>query len=743
MTTPTILCVDDERNVLLSLRAQLSRYFPDYAIEIAESATEALKLVEELLAEGAEIPLVIADQIMAGLRGDEFLIELHHRHPQILQVMLTGQARAEDVGNVVNRGNLYRFISKPWDEADLCLTVREALRRYQQEQQLTQQQMALEQANQELTVLNTDLEQQVEERTQQLQVALDFNQQIIATAQEGIIVWDRDLRYQVWNHFMEELSGLPVDAVLGQYCLDLFPFLQENGVFDLLQRALAGEALCAPDTYFNVPETRRRGWSSECFVPLRDAQGNITGVLGTVHDISDRKQAEAQATTNLAEALQWQQRYAAAGRASQQLLYDYDVKTNQTRRMGDPESIGYSIAELGQGGAEFWASLIHPDDRPCFEAAVQQALTNQQPFQDLEYRICTKENRYIWVEDTNTILLDEAGNPSQIIGYVTNIDHRKQIEVALRESETRLRRLTENVPGMVYRYGRHADGTHSFLYVSPRCLDIYGVPPEVVIENADQLFNLFHPDDTPAVQAAIAASVADPEQIFFVEHRIITPDGQVKWIQATTSLPEHQPNGDIVWDGVAIDITARKQAEVALQESQQFIQQVADSSPNVIYIYDLAQQRNVYVNREVTVFLGYTHEEVMERVDQSLATLMHPDDLEPAMRHFERLAALPDGAIADFEYRMQHKNGEWRWFSSRDTVFKRDGDGRVTQLLGNAQDITPRKLAEEELRANEQKYHQILDAITDMILVKGPESQIAWASKQPPPGRAVALNDGL
>ncbi len=95
---------------------------------------------------------------MPKMKGDEFLIELHNRHPEILKVMLTGQANVEDIGNVVNRGNLYRFISKPWNETDLRLTVVEALRRFEQEKQLAKHQLALEQTNLELIELNANLE---------------------------------------------------------------------------------------------------------------------------------------------------------------------------------------------------------------------------------------------------------------------------------------------------------------------------------------------------------------------------------------------------------------------------------------------------------------------------------------------------------------------------------------------------------------------------------------------------------
>ncbi|MEA5486480.1 MULTISPECIES: hybrid sensor histidine kinase/response regulator [Pseudanabaena] len=155
---PTIICVDDERNVLLMLRNQLMHFFSDCKIEIAESGNEALEVIEEILSNGGDVALVIADQIMPKMKGDEFLIEVHHHHPQILKVMLTGQANVEDIGNVVNRGNLYRFISKPWNETDLRLTVAEALRRYEQDKQLAKHQVALEQTNLELIELNANLE---------------------------------------------------------------------------------------------------------------------------------------------------------------------------------------------------------------------------------------------------------------------------------------------------------------------------------------------------------------------------------------------------------------------------------------------------------------------------------------------------------------------------------------------------------------------------------------------------------
>jgi len=169
-----ILCIDDENIVLESLKEQLKRPFgKEYYIEVAQSSEEALDILEELQREAVEVALIISDQIMPGMKGDELLIEVHSRYPKILKVLLTGQASAEAVGNAVNHANLYRYIAKPWDETDLCLTVTEALRRYRQDQQLTQQNHQLQQINHELEQLNLSLEQKVSDRTAELVAAKD------------------------------------------------------------------------------------------------------------------------------------------------------------------------------------------------------------------------------------------------------------------------------------------------------------------------------------------------------------------------------------------------------------------------------------------------------------------------------------------------------------------------------------------------------------------------------------------
>lgn len=148
---PTILCVDDDTLVLRSLREQLQRGLGSVCdIEVAASGEEALQLLHELAAEGTDVPLLISDQIMPGMRGAQLMEQVHERYPAMLKVMLSGHADAAAVGHAVNQADLYRIVKKPWQELDLLLTIQEALHKVERERKIQGHTAALEAANAEL-----------------------------------------------------------------------------------------------------------------------------------------------------------------------------------------------------------------------------------------------------------------------------------------------------------------------------------------------------------------------------------------------------------------------------------------------------------------------------------------------------------------------------------------------------------------------------------------------------------------
>jgi len=160
-----IICVDDEDIILEALKDQLGPFFENqYLIETATTAEDALEIYDELVESDYDIPVVISDYLMPGMRGDEFLIKVHEKNPNTLKILLTGHANIEGITNAINKANLYRYIPKPWDRDDLILTVREAVRSFLQELEIKKQ-------NLELEAINDNLEKLVEVRTQELEKA--------------------------------------------------------------------------------------------------------------------------------------------------------------------------------------------------------------------------------------------------------------------------------------------------------------------------------------------------------------------------------------------------------------------------------------------------------------------------------------------------------------------------------------------------------------------------------------------
>ncbi|MCA1992139.1 MAG: response regulator [Coleofasciculus sp. S288] len=128
MSKLAILCVDDEVMVLDSLEIELKRAFNDaYLYEMAESADEAMEIIEELQEETISIIVILSDWLMPGIKGDEFLIQIHEKYPKVIKIMLTGQADDAAIERAKTHANLHSCLRKPWNSQDLIETIKSGL----------------------------------------------------------------------------------------------------------------------------------------------------------------------------------------------------------------------------------------------------------------------------------------------------------------------------------------------------------------------------------------------------------------------------------------------------------------------------------------------------------------------------------------------------------------------------------------------------------------------------------------
>lgn len=129
MSKSVILCVDDEVMILDSLKRQLRKCFRDtYIYEVAESGEEAMEIIDELVDEGKNIVVIVSDWLMPGLRGDEFLIQVHQKYPQIVKIMLTGQADKAALERAKKQANLHCYLGKPWQGDELIKAIESGLK---------------------------------------------------------------------------------------------------------------------------------------------------------------------------------------------------------------------------------------------------------------------------------------------------------------------------------------------------------------------------------------------------------------------------------------------------------------------------------------------------------------------------------------------------------------------------------------------------------------------------------------
>ncbi|MBL4637572.1 MAG: diguanylate cyclase [Kofleriaceae bacterium] len=168
----TILCVDDEEGVLNALEQQLiARFGGECEIACAQSGADALELIEELERDGEHLAVIIADQIMPGMKGVELLEAVHERSPDTAKVLLTGQAGLDSVISAINRADLDFYAAKPWDEASLRLAIEGLLRNFRLSLENKRLVADLSGKNQALLELNRDLEARISERTHELACA--------------------------------------------------------------------------------------------------------------------------------------------------------------------------------------------------------------------------------------------------------------------------------------------------------------------------------------------------------------------------------------------------------------------------------------------------------------------------------------------------------------------------------------------------------------------------------------------
>lgn len=284
--------------------------------------------------------------------------------------------------------------------------------------------------------------------------------------------------------------------------------------------------------------------------------------------------------------------------------------------------------------------------------------------------------------------------PGLHLAVLHDITERLEAEAALREREQQLTAIAANIPGAVYRCLLHADGSTSLVYVSAGVRELIGIEPNQAIAHPQRLLKLIHPEEREHFNAnkRIFKQTLQPLPL---EFRVISKTGEIKWVRDNARYLPSDRDGEVIVDGVILDISERKQAELALWESQRLLQQISDTTPVMIYIFDLIQQRNVYLNHYGIEFFGRPVAEIQELGVQFFSEVLLREEIQHLDASTQRLITAKEGEVIENKLQMKNAKGEWRWFHVWEVIFTRTAEGKPQQILGTAIDITEQKRSED------------------------------------------------
>lgn len=354
--------------------------------------------------------------------------------------------------------------------------------------------------------------------------------------------------------------------------------------------------------------------------------------------------------------------------------------------------------------------LVHADDLPVWAKVIAEARAGQRSDFDMILRMRTIDGDYRRFRSRSAIMLMTDGE-LRLDGFVFDVHDTARLADEVSVRERALDAFGHAFPDMTFRCVFHPDGTLTVLRHSDAGVRELGLNPVTVpIKVYD---DLTHPDDLPGVLAARKRTLELLEP-FEVRLRMRDKFGEYRWFQ-NVSRPTRLSGGDVLLQGVFLEIDRLRSAQDAIETRDKFIAGVVHAAPMLIYVYDVIDEINIFAGGQLAEQWGFEPAEFARMGPQVLPKLLHPDDLPVAAEHFKKLAAAPDGTVLSINYRLYDKQGQLRHIVGQNTVLSREPDGRARRVLGSAVDITDLKAAQLEREREQHRIRLLSDALPALV----------------------------
>ncbi|MEK6785640.1 MAG: PAS domain S-box protein [Nitrospirota bacterium] len=241
---------------------------------------------------------------------------------------------------------------------------------------------------------------------------------------------------------------------------------------------------------------------------------------------------------------------------------------------------------------------------------------------------------------------------------------------------------------------------------------IFGYEPRARAITFDSFVSAVLPDDHDRVLASIDDALAEAAA-YDMECRIVRPDGDVRTIHCCGEVVRDSGGQPLRMSGTALDITDRKRTEAMLRTSQERLRQALRASGTGLWEWN-TETNDVVFSEEWKYQLGYRPTEISDSFE-AWTTRLHPEDRDAAMAYVRDYLSRREGDYRQ-EFRLKHKDGEYRWIEAR-ASFVTEPDGRQIRLLGSHTDITDRKRMEESVRESEERYRTLVELSPSGVFV--------------------------
>lgn len=430
----------------------------------------------------------------------------------------------------------------------------------------------------------------------------------------------------------------------------------------------------------------------------RDDDGSLLLVVGTEQDITEQQNLLRQLKHN---EMLYKQAEAIAHIGN----WWHNVQTGEVYWSDEL----YNIYELPNTEVMTYESVLnftHPDDRQKAEEALQESIRNKKPF-DKVSRIVLHSGKTKIIHRRAEVVSDPAGNTLLLIGTSQDVTEQYRVQQELKDNQTFIRKIADATPSIIASYNVN---TGQYAFVSEGIRKLLGYDPDRALKEGIQFFmEIIHPDDverliqknTEALEEANNHPEKNDMVVEFI-YRMRHQNGNYHWFHTYGTIFDRNDKGMVEQVlNISLDITEQREASKKIEEQEQFIKNIADASPTILYVFDVQKESFAYVNHEIYFVMGYTPEEILEMGSNATDHLYHPDDfhLLPERRQSDRRIVESDIMI-QYECRMKARNGEWQWFLVREVVFRTDENGQPLQIVGAALDISKRKEMERTLLQN-------------------------------------------